>query len=225
MKHFPNTWEELKSVSLTLDWIGEQGIKFGVPIEYLTLTNARLRVDKVLRSFLEQEENAKAMGYSSLAFALKALKQLKNREDHISYLPEVFHTFPHIWLTGKVDSKPRAKDGFNPMAPSVARRKYKQIAPLLIEAWQLAERREEAEQIHDAIVREYLSVSAEKFQDALEQYIYDLEPTTLERELDLLPATSEEVESTYEHMVDPNRIYGVISKEEYERMQEGEERP
>jgi hypothetical protein len=224
MKYFPQTMDELTAVSITLDWVGEQAVSFGLPEEHLNLTNARLKVDKVMRDFLKVEEQAKALGYSSLPMALKALNQLKNRQDHISYLPEVFHTFPHIWLRGKVDSKPKARDGFNPMAPSAARRKYKQIVPLLIEAWQLAERREEAEQIHDAIVREYLSVSAEKFQDALEQYIYDLEPTTLEKELELLPATGEELESTYEFMMDPNRIYGVVSKEEYMRMQEEKEK-
>ena len=217
--------KDVNAISPILEGVVNQALSLGVNPKGINLVNAWSRCDRTIREHMEAEHEAQELGYSTLFMALKALSQLKNRQDHISYLPEVFHTFPHIWIRGKVDSKPKARDGFNPILPSAARRKYKQIIPLLLEAWQLAERREEAEQIHDAIIREYLTASAEQFQDALEQYIYDLEPTTLEKEFaDLLPATPEEIERIYEHMVDPNRIYGVVSKDEFERLRGEEER-
>jgi len=220
---FKNTMKDVNAISPILEGVVTQALKLGVNPKGMNLVNAWNRCDRTIREHIEAECEAQELGYSSLPMALKALSQLKNRQDHISYLPEVFHTFPHIWLTGKIESRPKAKDGFYPMAPSVARRKYKQIMPLLVEAWQLAERREEAEQIHDDIVKEYLSVSAEKFQDALELYIYDLEPTSLERELELLPASQEEIKRTYEHMVDPKRIYDTVTKEELEERAKSEE--
>jgi hypothetical protein len=215
MKFFPNTEMELQSISVTLQWLAEQAISFGLPEKHLTVTNSRQKIDKVVRDYRKAAEQAEKLGYTSLGVALKALSQIKNRQEDISYLPEVFHTFPLIWVRGKVDSRPGKKeDGFKPMTPNNAKRKYRVIVPLLIEAWQLAERRKESEQIHDTIVRDYLSVSAEQFEDSLYRYIYDMEEVTLEQEFaELLPATQEEIESTYKHMTDPNRIYGVVPKE------------
>ena len=222
MKFFPNTEMELQGISITLQWLAEQAIAFGLPEEHLTVTNSRQKLDKVVRDYRKAAEQAEKLGYSSLPVALKALGQMKNRQDDISYLPEVFHTFPLIWVRGKVDSKPGKKeDGFKPMTPNNARRKYRVIQPLIIEAWQLAERREEAEQIHDSMVKEYLSVCADDFEDLLYRYIYDLEEVTLEQEFaQLLPATPEEIESTYKFMMDPNRIYGVVPKEEFNEQEE-----
>lgn len=215
---------ELQSANVTLNWLKETAISFGLPEEGISVTNSRQKLDKIIRDHRKAAEQAESLGYSSLPMALKALGQLKNRQDDISYLPEIFHTFPLIWARGKVDSKPGKKeDGFKPMTPSNARRKYKVLQPLIIEAWQLAERREEAEQIHDSMIREYLSVSSEDFEHLLYRYIYDLEEVTLEQEFaQLLPATAEEVENTYKMMMDPNRIYGVVPKEEFEQMQKEE---
>jgi len=207
---------ELVAVHDTLEWLETRAIELGVSEDHVNVTNARQKVDKVVRDWTSALGQAEELGYSSLSVAIKALGQIKNRQDDISALPEMFHTFPLIWVRGKVDSKPGKKeDGFKPMLPSNARRKHKVILPLLIEAWHLAERRENTDEIHDAIVREYLSTSADQFEDSLYRYIYDLEEQTLEQEFaELVPATQEEIENTFNFMMDPRRIYGVVPKEE-----------
>lgn len=221
--YFSNTMKDINAITPLLEGVVNHGLDLGVSAKGINLSNAWSRCDRVLRDYKEAKETAKELGYTSLSVALKALGQIKNRQDDISYLPEIFHTFPIIWVRGKVDSKPGKKeDGFKPMTPSNARRKYRVIQPLIIEAWQLAERREEAEQIHDSMIKEYLSVCADDFEDLLYRYIYDLEEVTLEQEFaQLVPATAEEIESTYKFMMDPNRIYGVVPKEEFNE-QEGE---
>lgn len=214
---FKNTMKDINTMTPLLGGVMTHALELGVSEKGINLANAWSRCDRAIRELLEARQTAKNLGYTSLNVALKALGQIKNRQDDISYLPEIFHTFPLIWVRGKVDSKPGKKeDGFKPMTPSNARRKYKVIQSLIIEAWQLAERREEAEQIHDSMIKQYLSVSAEEFENLLYRYIYDLEEVTLEQEFaQLLPVTPEEIESTYKFMVDPNRIYGVVSKEQF----------
>ena len=216
MKFLKHTMAELTAVHETLEWLAEQGIQLGIPSKNVTITNSRQKVDKVVRDWRKAELQAGDLGYSSLAIALKALSQIKGRQEDLSHLPEVFHSVPDIWLRGKVDSSPRKADGFKPMSVTSAVRQHKKIQSLLIEAWQLAESREE-ESVHDSIVKEYLSVSSEEFEKALYRYIYDLEPVTVEEELQrVITESTEEREQILKYMLDPNRIYGVVPKEQKE---------
>ena len=197
----------------------EQAFSLGMKKDGFSLSNAWKRCDKALRDFETLKEKADKLGYSSPAMALKALGQIKDFQADITHLPEVFHTVPDIWLRGKVDTTPKKADGFKPMSVTSAVRQHKKIQSLLVEAWQLAERRGE-ESVHDSIVKEYLSVSSEEFEKALYRYIYDLEPVTVEEELQrVITESTEEREQVLKYMLDPNRIYGVVPKEQ----KEGEE--
>jgi hypothetical protein len=205
---FKNTAKDIASISPILQKMVDFALDLGVKPDGLNLSNAWSRCEKVIREKAEAEEKAKELGYSSLLIALKALGQIKKAEDDLSNLPEVFHSVPNIWLSGKVDT--RKQKGFKPVTLTSALRKHRVIMPLLIEAWSLAE---DEESIKDAIVREYLSTSGDDFEKALYRYIYDLEEITLEEEFDgILPATEEDIAASLKLATDPNRIYGVVKK-------------
>ncbi len=200
---------ELTAIHETLEWLEAQALQLGVPSDNVTITNSRQKVDRIVREWQRAEQTAREIGYNSLPIALKALKQIKRTQiAGLSNLPEVFHTVPNIWLSGKVDT--RKNPGFKPMSLSAALRKHRVVQPLLIEAWQLSEG---DEQIQTQIEREYLTVSADDFEKALYRYIYDLEEVTLEEEFsNMLPATEEDVAASLKLATDPDRIYGVQKK-------------
>lgn len=208
--YFKNTMKDINAVTPILEGVVNFALGFGVNPKGLNLSNAWSRCDRVIRDFIEAENRAKDLGYSSLLIALKALGQIKNSQIDNSVLPELFHSVPNIWLSGKVDTK--KAPGFKPMSLSAALRKHRVITPLLIEAWQLSDG-EDA--IRSNIEREYLISSADEFEKNLYRYIYDLEEVTLEEEFaNILPPSDGEVEATLNFMMDPNRIYGVVSKED-----------
>jgi hypothetical protein len=205
---FRNTAKDIASISPILQKMIDFALDLGVKPDGVNLPNAWGRCEKVIREKIEADNKAKELGYMSLAVALKALGQIKKAQDDLSNLPEVFHSVPNIWLSGKVDT--RKQKGFKPVTLTSALRKHRVIMPLLIEAWSLAENEEP---IKDAIVREYLSTSGDDFEKALYRYIYDLEEITLEEEFDsILPATDEDIAASLKLATDPNRIYGVIKK-------------
>ncbi len=216
--YFKNTMRDINAVTPILEGVVNHALDFGVSPKGLNLSNAWSRCERAIRDLVEAQSAADELGYSSLRIALKALKQFKQTQvTGLSDLPELFHKVPNIWLSGKVDS--RKSEGFKPMSLSAALRKHRVITPLLVEAWQLANG---DEAVYWQIEREYLTVSAEDFEKALYRYINDLEEVTLEEEFsNVLPATEEEIERIYEHMLDPNRIYGVVPKEQFSE-QEGQ---
>ena len=214
---FKNTAKDIASISPILQKMVDFALELGVKPDGLNLSNAWSRCERVIREKADAEYRAKELGYSSLLIALKALGQIKKAQDDLSNLPEVFHSVPNIWLSGKVDT--RKQKGFKPVTLTSALRKHRVIMPLLIEAWSLAE---DEESIKDAIVREYLSTSGDDFEKALYRYIYDLEEITLEEEFDnILPATEEDIAASLKLVTDPNIIYGVVKKVNNESQEEG----
>ena len=169
---------ELIAYSETLQWLEDKAIEFGIPEKDVTVTNATQKVDKVVRDYQKAQERVMDMGYSSLAIALKALAQLKNKGAFdLANLPVVFHRPPMIWLTGRATTK--KLEGFAPMRVRDAERKHRVILPLLLEAWDLAKDDEETKAKIEA---GYRSWSADEFEKELYVFIYDLEEPTLEEQ-------------------------------------------
>jgi hypothetical protein len=176
---FRKTLEDIQSYSETLMSVLKIGLEHGIPEEELTLTNARQKAEKLSRERLKHEILIQNLGYSSLGIALKALSQYKKGDSpiDINHLPEVFHKVPSIWLSGKPKTK---KDpGFAPLRVKDAERQHRVMAPLLAEAWDLAD-----DEIKDVITKEYLSSSAAEFERNLYKYINDLEEVSFEEELE-----------------------------------------
>ena len=203
---FKNTAKDIGAISPILQKMVEFALELGVKPEGVNLTNAWSRCEREMREKAEAEVKAQELGYSSLLIALKAFGQIKQVQNDLSNMPEVFHSVPNIWLSGKVDT--RKTKGFKPVTLTSALRKHRVIMPLLIEAWQLAG---EDESIKDDIMREYLTVSGEEFEKSLYRYIYALEEVTIEEEFsNIIPATDEEARASMELGISKDRIYGVV---------------
>jgi hypothetical protein len=207
---FRKTQEDIRSYSKTLESVLEIGLEHGIPSADLTLTNALQKTLKLSRDRLKHEALVQDLGYSSLARALKALSQYKQGEipTDISQLPEVFHRVPAVWLSGKPKSK--KEPGFLPIRVRDAERQHRVIAPLLIEAWGLAD-----EDVQDRITRGYLTMSVPAFESELYKYIYDLEPTPLEEEFQSIqPDTDDDMAKSLHLVTHPDVIYDVVKKNE-----------
>ena len=128
---------------------------------------------------MEIEKEFLDAGYKSQRIALKALGQFKSdKNTDIKDLPKIFHAVPEIWLRGFAGNK--KKDPFPPMRLRHALRAHRTMAPLLVEAWELAKSKEP---LQDEITLNYQTSSAEEFEKGLYRIIYDLEEIPLEEEL------------------------------------------
>ena len=206
MKFFQNTMAELEKVSEVLHYFEEQAIALGIPVEHTSLTNIVQKCDKVFRDALRYNDQAKSIGYTSLAHALKALSQMKiEEESDISKLPEVFHKPPYIWVKGREPNHKKKLEGLVPMGVKNAERKHKMIAPLLAEAWKLAETEENWE-VQKNIILSYQNKSAKEFEADLYTYINYLEPLTLEEEL-------EEIKNPTKITLDEEALLVLLKKE------------
>jgi hypothetical protein len=204
---FRKTQEDIRSYSKTLESVLEIGLEHGIPSADLTLTNALQKTLKLSRDRLKHEALIQDLGYSSLGLALKALGQYKKGDSpiDINHLPEVFHKIPAIWLSGKPKTKKEA--GFAPLRVKDAQRQHRVMAPLLAEAWDLAD-----DDMKDIITQEYLSSSAAEFERNLYKYINDLEEVSFEEEIysrKYPDANEGEVESVLRLLEDPRYRYGV----------------
>jgi hypothetical protein len=156
-----------------------RSVELGLETKDVTVHRAHLKVDAAIRDYMEIQEIAEGLGYSSVRIALKALKQMKQEPAYdLTKLPSVFHKVPAIWINGKPDNK--LKKGFAPMRPRDAERQHRVIVPLLIEAWALAAG---DEQVQQDIEKAYRNSSAVEFERDLYTYIYELEEPTLEEQL------------------------------------------
>lgn len=165
--------------SKVLKSMAERSVELGLSTSDVTVHRAHLKVDAAIREFLDIQEIAEELGYTSVRIALKALGQIKKQPEYdLSKLPEIFHKAPPIWVNGKPDNK--LKKGFAPMRPRDAERQHRVIAPLLIEAWGLAEADEE---VRAQIEFDYRNSSAVEFERYCYNYIYELEEPTLEEQL------------------------------------------
>ena len=183
---FNNTMKDIKHISPVLEGVTQHALELGAPPEGLNLYNAWSKCDKAIRELHSYEQNAEGMGYTSLAHALKALSQYKDTHTFdISQLPTVFHKVPKLWRVGRANT--RKTQGFAPLTLRAAIREHKQIIPLLLEAWDLAD-----EVGRDNLVKEYLKSSAESFKDQLYEFINENEDTPLEEQF--LDEISKQVE-------------------------------
>lgn len=168
---------DIDMYSEVLKSLANRAIELGLDPKDLTVQRAHLKTDAGLRHYIEVTEKVKELGYSSLDIAIKALSQYKvHQPTDLSQLPTVFHKVPKIWLVGRPST--RRTPGFEPLRLSVAQREHKQVIPLLLEAWPMAD-----EESRDMMVKEYLRTSAEDFKQQVYNFIYENEETTLEEEL------------------------------------------
>lgn len=159
--------------------LAERSVELGLSTKDVTVHRAHLKVDAAIREYLEIQESALKLGYSSAKIALKALGQMKQQPAYdLTKLPEIFHKVPLVWLSGKPDTK--IKQGFKPMRVRDAERQHRVIVPLLIEAWSLIQGDPDVE---EQLQRDYRNVSAAEFERFLYEYIYNLEEPTLEEQL------------------------------------------
>jgi hypothetical protein len=94
----------------------------------------------------------------------------------VDQLPEVFHTYPQIWVRGR--QKTSYDDpGFAPLTVRAAQREHRQVIQLLVEAWPLA-----SEEDRDIMTRDYLTVSSEQYKKAMDDFLYRTD-SDLENEL------------------------------------------
>jgi hypothetical protein len=183
---FKRTMTDIDMYSKVLKSLAKRSIELGLEPRHVTVQRAHLKVDAAVAKLLECETSAKDLGYSSLPIALKALSQYKERSVFdITHLPVTFHKVPKLWLVGRADT--RRTPGFAPLTLRSAIREHKQLIPLLLEAWDLAN-----EEGQDNLVKEYLKSSAEDFKQQLYNFIYENEDTPLEEEL--IDAITKQVE-------------------------------
>ena len=176
---FKRTLKDIDMYGKVLKEMAARSVELGLSHSDVTVHRAYLKVDAALRDYLEIQEIAEKLGYTSVRIALKALGQMKQQPAYdLTKLPPVFHKIPAVWLTGKPDTK--IKQGFKPMRVRDAERQHRVIVPLLTEAWTLTQGDPEAEA---ALERDYRNVSAAEFERFLYEYIYELEEPTLEEQL------------------------------------------
>ena len=208
--HFQRTEMDVNLSNKVLNSLEEIGVMLGLDATTVNPTNAQQRVRKIANEYMKLSEKANELGYSSVAMALKALSQVKESitNTDLGSLPEVFLKVPSVWLSGK--PKTKNEPGFAPLRVRDAERQHRVIAPLLIEAWGLAD-----EDVQDRITRGYLTMSVSAFESELYKYIYDLEPTPLEEEFQSIqPDTDDDMAKSLHLVTHPDVIYGVVKKNE-----------
>lgn len=173
---FKRTMTDIDMYSQVLKTLAARAVELGLDPDDLTVQRAHLKTDAALKQYIELTNTAKEMGYKTLPLALKALSQYKDTRTDLGDLPTIFHKVPKLWLVGRAST--RRTPGFLPLTLRVAQREHKQMVPLLLEAWDLAD-----EEARDAMTTEYLRTSAEDFKQQLYNFIYENEETTLEDEL------------------------------------------
>jgi hypothetical protein len=176
---FKRTMRDIDLYGKVLKNMATRSVELGLDPKDVTVHRAHLKTDSAIRDYIEIQEIAENLGYSSVRIALKALGQMKQQPAYdLTKLPSLFHRIPAVWLNGKPDNK--LKKGFAPMRLRDAERQHRVIVPLLIEAWALAYGDEEVQQ---EIEKAYRNSSAVEFERDLYSYIYELEEPTLEEQL------------------------------------------
>lgn len=170
---YTKAFEVLESMATTL----------GLQPDTLNFHNLITRCVKVMKDTVNYESKAKELGYSSLGNALKALSMITTKvgNNDISSLPEVFQTPPHSWIWGVTQDKKRGRAGTVGLGVREAERRHRMIMPLLLEAWELATGNFD---IQKELIICYRTDSHKEFEAQLYTYIHNLEPLTIEEELE-----------------------------------------
>ena len=182
MDFFKQTKKELMKNSELLQFLYTWAVDLGVPESQANSTNIIRKLSKVRQQVLTVEAKAAALGYTSVEIALKALSQFKSdKYVDASKLPEVLQNLPYIWVNGRAENHKRGVEGLVPLGVKQAKRKYNQILPLLVEAWNLAA---DEPEIREQIIYNYQTDSCAQFEADLYTYIHCLEPLTFQEEVD-----------------------------------------
>jgi hypothetical protein len=124
---------------------------------------------------------------------------------------------PEIWLKGRNPSK--KSKGHPPLSVTQAFKMHRRVMPFLEETVEIIEKQpeEDRERLKDELLNEWRTLSPEEMMTKLfafnKGYELDEEEMPVEGE-QIIPATDGELRKTLEFMLDPNRIYGVVSKEQ-----------
>jgi hypothetical protein len=182
MDFYKQTKKELMKNNELLQFLYTWVVDLGVPETQANSTNIIRKLTKVRQQILTIEAKSAALGYTSVEVALKALGQMKSdKYVDASNLPEVLQNLPYIWVNGRAPSPKRGLDGLVPLGVKQAKRKYNQILPLLVEAWNLAA---DEPEIREQIVYNYQTESCAQFEADLFTYIHCLEPLSFEEEVE-----------------------------------------
>ena len=182
MDFYKQTKKELMKNNELLQFLYTWVTDLGVPETQANSTNIIRKLNKVRQQILTIEAKSAALGYTSVEVALKALGQMKSdKYVDASHLPEVLQNLPYIWVNGRAANHKRGVEGLVPLGVKQAKRKYNQILPLLVEAWNLAV---DEPEIREQIVYNYQSESCAQFEADLYTYIHCLEPLTFEEEVE-----------------------------------------
>ena len=186
MKHsflFKKTLEDVAEYTKAFELLEDMATELGLQLDNLNFHNLITRCAKVMKDTVGYEEKAKQLGYSSLGNALKALSMITTKvgNNDISSLPEVFHTPPHSWIWGVTQDQKRGRAGTVGLGVREAERRHRMIMPLLLEAWELAT---DNYDIQKELIICYRTESPKEFEAELYTYIHNLEPLTIEEELE-----------------------------------------
>jgi hypothetical protein len=148
--------------------------------------------------------------------AIKRIMALRSGASVSPRLPMELTEIPEIWLKGRIPSK-RSK-GHPPLTVTQAFRLHRRMMPYLEDAWEIIEKQgEDRERLTEEILTAYATLSPEEMMTNVyaftKGYELDEEEMPVEEER-IVRATEEEVESTLAFILDPNRIYGVVPKEQ-----------
>jgi len=183
MDFYKQTNKELMRNNELLQFVHSWAVELGMDPAHTNSTNIKDKINKVLKDTVKYEEKAKQLGYSSLGNALKALSMITTKvgDNDSSALPEVFHTPPHSWIWGVTQDQKKGRVGIIGLGVKEAERRHRMIMPLLLEAWELAT---DNYDIQKELIISYRTDSHKEFEAELYTYIHNLEPLTLEEELE-----------------------------------------
>lgn len=186
--------------------------------EYKALVALRALIAKKNELEKYQQEVCNAIGADNIGNAITMIKASSHGRPGLFQLPEQLQKIPQLWLEGRAET--RKQKGVLKMTFFQAERQHRRLLPYLEDAWKVAGQRDSelAEMLKEQILQSYEETSADDMTKFCYAFVndYELEEGEEVSEGLLLNATSEEIERTLEYMLDPSRIYGVVSKEQNE---------
>ena len=173
-----NLVKELDKLDETLGALRTLAKSVGVRSDGFNYTNALLALKKKLNDLKQFESQAEALGYSSLALALKALSQTKSEVQVPSWAR--FH--PAHWVTEtRVERHQHFKNSrlvdstykIPAVSSRVAQNRLKGLWPLIAEVLSYNDK-----ESHESALRDFFQTSPyEEFEEALYDFLRDpLEP-------------------------------------------------
>lgn len=215
LKHFKQAYKDLLKAEQIAEDINRLALLLGAKPDGLNVTNSQRAVAKAVEEHVAARDQAKSLGYASLAFALMALGQKKP----VPQLPDWATIFPNHWVmetglektTGwknglRVENLYKAKA----VTALQAQRKLDRIKPTLLQV--LEELNWDPAQV-DEVKDAFLTLSAEKFQEELFDFLRN-KATGEEEEGG--EATATQAETELEAKVEDLRIAAAETGEDFD---------